>query len=800
MKTVEQILRRPLRLAAVTLMIMNMNAQSTIDCQWIDRTPDKDRHALFRARFKLEQPGTVRLKIFGRHWFQVWLDGDFLTDGPARHPAEHPQYEVFSRELGAGTHVLAWHAHELGVDTRLVRGDAPVGVTASVEYAGGHGVPLEWKALAPDAWKATGRRLGCVLGWVEWCDLRKLPTEWKSPGFDDSGWGKPAGWAEPCASFGELPLAALRRPVWTGKPAAQGELVNMSMIDHDPTSGFFIRELDHHTLPTQGHWWRFDLGRVRLGYPVLKVKAPPGTILQTAYAESLTFGRVHPYLKTGGGSDSCMLDHWVTRGGSEELIPLHPKGARFVEIHMIGNSPEGMELESFAFQERVYFPEKSPGSFECGDRGLDRAWAVGRDTFVACSEDSLTDNPHRERGQWLGEVEAPCIEMLSACYSDWRIARRSLEQAALCARPDGLLPAVYPGTREVIPSFSIQWVKAMLDYVRHTGDRSLLGPLHGAAERSLEALLPDLEEDGLRVNPEHWNFIDWGYRGANTVFLGGARDEARTDPALSLFYLEALDSMAVWSDWTGKGDRARVWRERAEGLRARLARRVGEVGANKEWEAFGYHATVLALRCGLVEEPGAAVASVKKFLLGCFPNDPAAPRLSDVTVESGRVMTPYFAHFSFPVLAAHGEDAFVLDQIRTCWGWMLDGGWTTWPEVFDPRWSHCHYWSSTPTWMLTRCALGLTPAFERGRGHYDWSFRPGGLDHAAGCIPLPAVDGGSPGVINIEWKRAGGGRYRYTLQSPEDLVIAMGTRQERVPAGKLVTLEVQPAPTRSHRP
>jgi hypothetical protein len=749
----------------------------TIDSKWLPAIPGTDRHVFFRAGFELDRRTAVTFRIWGAHWFKVWLNGDYLAEGPLRFCETNPEYEVFERTLEPGNHVLAWHVHQMNIDTRLTGTGVIPCVHASVLDPDGKGINLDWKAVETGAWRATGRRLGCVLGWVEWCDRRKVPADWKSVGFSDADWAAPDDVAVPCVSFQETRLGKLRRPTCAGALIGNGALVNMSTIDHDPTSGFFIRELEHFSLPTQGRWWRYDLGRVRLGYPVLKVRTQPGTIIQVAYAESLTFGRVHPYLKTGGGQDSCMLDHWVTAGGEEELIPLHPKGARFIEIHMIGTATE---LDDFSFEDRVYFSEESEGAFSCGDELLDRAWAVGRDTFVACSEDSVTDNPHRERGQWLGEVEAPCIEMISACYSDWRILRRSIEQAALCASPAGILPAVYPGTRDcIIPSFAIQWVKAMLDYVRHTGDRSLLEPLHAAAEKNLEAFWPDVSETGLRVNPTYWNFIDWGYRGANTVFLNGAKDAAAADPALSLFYLEALEAMFLWSEWIGKP--TDTWLERSEQMRKHMLRMVEKTERAGTWDAYGYHATTLSLRCGLVTKTGEAVEFLKKFLLGCFPNDASAPRLADVTVEEERVMTPYFAHFSFPALAEHGEVDFVFNQIRTCWGWMLDQGWTTWPEMFDPRWSHCHYWSSIPTWMLTRCGLGLTPAFDRGAGHYDWTFQPGTLKHAKGRIPLPSLDGSNPGQIDISWEEQPDKSPLYRIQSPVPLQIRHAKFEEAIP-------------------
>ena len=51
------------------------------------------------------------------------------------------------------------------------------------------------------------------------------------------------------------------------------------------------------------------------------------------------------------------------------------------------------------------------------------------------------------------------------------------------------------------------------------------------------------------------------------------------------------------------------------------------------------------------------------------------------------------------MLFESGEADFVLDQYRACWGWALGEGRTTWVEVFDTRWTHCHQWAGAPTWQ-----------------------------------------------------------------------------------------------------
>ena len=93
---------------------------------------------------------------------------------------------------------------------------------------------------------------------------------------------------------------------------------------------------------------------------------------------------------------------------------------------------------------------------------------------------------------------------------------------------------------------------------------------------------------------------------------------------------------------------------------------------------------------------------------------------------------------------------FVLDQYRKSWGWALQDNRTTWLEVFDTRWSHCHQWSGCPTWQLSRYVLGLHPTFDKESNSFDFNFHTGHLTDAEGKMPLP--DGN---VISVKWVKIG---------------------------------------------
>lgn len=747
-----------------------------------------DSHFYFRGCFSLPAAGRVTLKVLAASWFEACLDGEWLAEGPARFDKAHPEYEAVGLDLDSGEHVLAMHVHYAGVLTRLMAEDIPLFVFTSVEM-GGRSIAVEWRYLPLDAYRKTGQQIDYVLGWIEWCETQKLPPGWKGIGFDDSDWPKAVPLVLAAADFKALEIGRVRHIRQKPRLIDEGMLGNTNMNGDDPTSAFLARRLLGNEMPAQGRWIRFDLGKIRLGRAEISLDVPAGTVVQAGYSESLANGRVVPDIAAcvGGDSKTCNLDHFVARGGGQTLKPLHPKGARFLEIHVFGD-PVAIRDVEVAFEERVYYGEQVDGSFSCNDGLLDRIWAVGVETLRSCSEDAITDNPTRERGQWLGDAVGAGMDIIASAYSDMRPLRRGLLQAAQCAEPDGMIPALFPGSRGFLSSFAVQWIYAIPHYFEIIGERDVLETLYPAAVETLRCFDADLSEEGLCVNPSRPNFIDWGYRGSSASSMNG--QHAEMDPALSLFYLKALHALGRWASLLGKANDAAQWAREEAAFCTKMQTFLQRVdGQVSDWEKIGYHSAALALGSGLLETPqsrAACVEYIKQHILSCFPNSSTAPRLSDPAVTDSQLITPFFAHHVFPILIEAGEMDFVLEQFRVCWGWALDEGLTTWPEVFDRNWSHCHQWSGCPTWILSRYVLGLHPRFDLGENHYLLNLETGSLDSAEGIVPISCTDE----TISVSWRRTDEGiRYRLETTTPIWLHLSGEDQPVQVVSGYQMLLE-----------
>ena len=731
---------------------------------WVSAVTDTnaaDQYVAFRATMDLDRDCEVEFRLLGAAWFGAWLDGEFLAQGPSRFHVAFPQYQSYRRTLRAGRHVLAIQVHHVGVPTRMLEDQPPfLYATAKCD---GQQIPLRWKCSTLGGYVPKLRRINPQLGWAEWCDTRQVPN-WQSPAYDDQLWPPPVTVERKLGKLAPLSTANPQAIFQKVKQMAAGRLAEMFGYESDnPAARFFLRDLSPATLPPQGVWRRYDLGRVRLMQPRFVLDLPAGSVVEFAYAEYLTQDRVAPWITLSAG-DSCHLDHYVARGGEQEFFPLTPKGSRFLEIHVLA-PPEQVKFIEEEFLERSYYSE-SVGQFKCNDELLNRIWSVGVETHRACAEDALTDNPTRERGQWAGDVVTVGMDIAGVAFNDLRLCRRGLVQCAQSARKDGLIAGMCPGQDVFLSTYAAQWVTACMHYWELTGDRQLLVELFSAAEGNIAAFEQQRAPDGLK-DALGWGFVDWGY----------VRNPGPSDMAVNLHYLAALQDMQRWCAALRKTDRATYYKQIADDLRATINRyyQAEFKSGGEVWPRIGYHRAALGLRLGFFQgaDESACVAFLKKHILSCFPNDPNAPRLSDPNANNPRLITPYFGHFVLPLLIERGEMDFVLEQYRKCWGWALEDGRTTWLEVFDTRWSHCHQWAGCPTWQLSRYALGLQPRQDLGINHFVLALHPGSLTQAEGIVPLP----GSDKAIKVKWvKRADGIHYR--IETPVPIVLHLSGKSE----------------------
>jgi len=708
-----------------------------------------DNHVAFRGSFSLMEDTEIDAHISGATWYRVWLDGIVWTEGPDRYSPEFPTYQVRKRRIGAGDHLIAIQVHSEGVDTRMLQG---IDLFLYCQlFQEGEETEVNWKCLELEGYASQLRRVSAQFGWLEWCNTQLQPDGWLGTDFNDTDWEQPISVSRKLGKFTPSLISEVQNPATSFETTGTGPLASYYGYETDnPSARFFLRDLECKSVPPQGIWKRYDLEKIKLVSPSFTLDLPQGAVVEFAFCESLQHGRVSPWINLSV-SDSYNMIHMKARGGVQVFHPLTPKAGRFVEMHIIA-PPDQIHVMEEQFLERVYH-KQADGDFQSNDPLLNRIWQLGAETYMSCAEDALVDNPTRERGQWMGDVGIVGLQIGAATFSDLGIIKSGLKHFAQSAREDGMVAGLAPGNLGYLSTFAALWTNANLYFWKATGDRSLLVELYPHAENNIAAFEKHRTVDGISQDAG-WAFVDWGY----------VPNEGETDMGLNLIYFDALRAMITWSEAMGKESRVVYYKDIAHQMRTIIESYYTPYlqASEVDWVGIGYHRTVLGMRNGFIpgELTEEAIAYIKQHMLNCFPNNENAPRLSDPAANNPQLITPYFAHYAYPLLIENGEMEFIMDQYKTCWGWMLDQEITTCTEVFDTRWSHCHQWAGCPTWQLSRYGLGLFPAFHRADNSFDLNLVNGYLDEASGKVPLP--DGNT---IQIKWKKSGD-HIDYTINSP----------------------------------
>ncbi|MFC5406247.1 family 78 glycoside hydrolase catalytic domain [Cohnella soli] len=740
-----------------------------VPCLW-HPSPSRSQnvYVAFQSPVVLKEAEDVHLNVFGSSLYRVYWNGEEIAEGPARFSPDHPEYDAHVLNLPAGRHVLSVIVHDYGVHTRILLGG--IHPFLQCEAVGRNGpIPLAWKCKELTAFEPIDRRVNGQLGWMESCDTRQLPDLRQA--FDGEGWADAHEIASPLGNAAYRPKTVgdcLRLPVAASEIARGTYADRFGYVNDDPPVRFISRALQPQ-LPADGVWVRYDLGKIGLYRPRIAIDAPPGTVVESGYAESLTDGRVFPVIPLSA-STSCHVDRWISKGGPQQMQTFAPRGFRFLEVHIAAAPSAVVSLQAEGVLRTRY--GESAGTFQCSDSLLNDIWRMGVETLRACSEDALVDTPTRERGQWIGDAAVIGMELLGVSFGDLELIRRGLQQASYRRRKDGLAAGLCPGQEAYLTTYALYWIDGCFRYSRLTGDGSLLDECYETAERTIDYFFANLKLRGTLPTSGTWDFIDWGH----SVAPGDI------NVSLNLTLLRTLEQMAAWEQASGQPEKAEKRRAQYDTIRrivaehyitqdGLLAKSVPVEGASStEARKAGYHATVLGLLYGLFDDETKprAVAFIKNHMMDCFPNNPEANRLAHPLANHDRLITPSFSHFSLQALWEAGEADFVLEQYRTCWGWMREQGVTTLLEVFDTRWSHCHAWSGSPTWQLSRYALGLIPEPGEDLYRYRLRFQPGTLDSAYGSVPLLA----EKGMVHIEWKRTSSGEWEYALRTDRPIRVS----------------------------
>ena len=152
--------------------------------------------SLFRYSFHLEGGlGDAELQIFADTRYEAWFDGVFIGRGPARFSRTTHEYDILPiGSLSPGDHLIAVLV-QWAPNNRRSESQTPL-LKAHVQGMTSRGVKVVastgsgWKAIVSDAWNRDSVPVHSwgLIGPTELLDLRRLPSDWMDPTYDDGDW------------------------------------------------------------------------------------------------------------------------------------------------------------------------------------------------------------------------------------------------------------------------------------------------------------------------------------------------------------------------------------------------------------------------------------------------------------------------------------------------------------------------------------------------------------------------------------------------------------------------------------
>lgn len=764
-----------------------------------------NQHIMFRKTFTLAQaPAKGELAIFADSRYRLWVNGEYVGQGPARAPHGWHYYDAFdvAPKLRSGKNVIAvevlWYGR--GEAWYVAPPSAPAEFASVVHGAllcqldaGSEviGTDATWRAAEDHAWDWNTPQMN-ALGQIEVYHSDRAVKGWTEPGFDDSGWIPVAvtrsAWGltgppeEPYTHMAPRPMAYPLE-----KETAFAKVVDAGVSQGGPATPSFFRRgspllrlgaemaAEHHTSqasilasssaltslspndfaeiqpapPGQTPYVILDLGREEDGYLQFTVESSQRASINIGWSEMMDHGDITA--NEPGGNYVAQYDvapgtqHWTMWGWH---------GMRFVELSFPGLSAP------LRFHAGLRFSTANlahAGAFDTSSPLLTKLWHMGAYTFQLCSFDGTMDCPTREQRQWLGDGEVE-LRVDGVADGNLDLARKFLKDAARDEWRDGAIPMV-SDTGENMPllidDYIFSFVNALDEYYLETGDKDFVLSVYPSVVRAMMWFQTFRQPDGLLGHVPYWVFLDWSNP-----------DKKGESSILNALYAHTLENAASLADMAGDQYHARIFRKDAESVRAVFNQRFWDPARGLYVDAWdnGHQSAQVG-----------QLANADAVLFGFAPHDRVAGILAKITdpsrvrvgglnpatnqfVLNGQSKSAantivqaqtYGMFFVLEALSQQGRADMVRKYIEQFWGPMAAAGnGTFWENFIQKTGTSCHAWSAAPTYFLTTVILGVRPT-SPGYSQYDIAPHAAGLNWAKGTVPTVH------GPIQVDWKWQG---------------------------------------------
>jgi hypothetical protein len=725
--------------------------------------------AKFRGDYDLPSiPESVTLYLTADQGYRLWINGQYITRGPARGFQESWPYDEV--EIGpylcAGANRICAEVYNPGHGTyQYISKDSGGFICAAMVG--------DQLVATDETWLSTmessrirdtalysrqlfhQEHIDARLYDRQWINSPELPADWHKPELTVFG-SMPWHTLEP---RGTLQLREIRRKplrtISSTEARESGDCLSWRNVTEglagalkgakwEGRAAGSARDEGPYSIPAAGKG-RFraiilDFGETVVGPCSVSVEGSgAGEILDLFFFE-MTKDGIEPTIPFPAFCEASMSNRLILKDGTSSCDFFHMLGFRYALV-AIHESTSEIYLNLSVWD--TGYPYEDTGTFECSDEKLNAIWQICKRTEQVCSLDSYVDTPWREQAQWWGDSG---VQFRNSLVMDWapQLMARGLKSIIRQRAPNGLTYGMAPTMAHIciLPDYTLSWPIFCFEYYARTGDLSVFAEHLEEVEdifRYFDTEAPRIR--GLLASDRrYWLFLDWAplpKEGAPTLY--------------NMWYLYSLRMTAKLFAAAKLRGKALVFEVKAKSMEAQIeslcfdeAEGLYHDGFDREGaplNSHSVHVQTMAIILGLssCHHESMLKRRILPFLRGEKLDEP--------------LPSAYWSSYVISVARMKGYSTIALDFIRRRWTPMIEHGTTF--EVFSPEekitgskgdesmnaswgnFSASHAWSAHPMHHLSGILGGIEET-EAGPDivRFDPCF-PDGIHYLESVVPHP---------------------------------------------------------------
>lgn len=682
----------------------------------------KEKHAptgcyVFEKEFMCSGQQSFRMNIFAVRRYILYLNEEYVCEGPCRSSADIRYYDSVEAKLKDGVNrikVLVMHLEDERLFTTVFHATAPMLIFS--------GKADSFTVTTDESWKCS------YLPGHQFVYLGN--GLWSLPPMEDIH-----------AELAPVPketacVEGFRFDFEAGLQTHVGVASGYHLVERSIPMIYPGEEVPLRVVKEGVDYVELDAGEYVTAFVAAAVE--PYSDVKILYSECYYKENGKEKRDDTSGSLQGGYDHIHTEAEAYAFRSFWYRAFRFIRI-------EGTECKRVAASLKIrkcHYPFTLQGTFSCSDDAYNQMQAVSVNTMRCCTHELFVDCPHYEQQQYIMDsaVEAAVWMRMT---DDTRIVKKCIMEFAASQHADGQLSANYPSTgTQTITGFSLFWILLLKEYVDYTGDIAFARSQLGTLDKVLMYFAEQVAAHGSIVKTRYWDYVDWvpGWvRGVPNV------EEYEALTVYNMYYACALRVAESLCRQAGRTGLATEYAERYVQIKQMLFDKCydeerGLFRDGSETREFSAHTIIWAALSEVVTK-----AQAKNMF----------EMLWDADVRRSSFSMNYFLFRALEKCDCYDMAFQVLDE----WKKMLDWNCTTWCENPDSPRSECHGWSSAPLYEFSANILGVKLTAE---DEIIIAPRTGHLTHAEGVVPTRF------GKVSVSW-RIKDGKFEIETEVPENV-------------------------------